>query len=370
VQQVTPWRLAALDTSHHQTYDSKPELTCGSAGRNGRISTVFVRALADVLHQRGHSAAVLLEAGLQPKAAAEAAWLPLDEYARLVSGAIALAQEPALGLLCGAAAIEPSFDVVGTLVAHTPTLRHAIEAAAQFHPLLIDGAALHFEERVGRAQLRCEFPRSTSLLDRALAELGVAGLWRMLRAFAVEPEAVYAVGFTHAAPSYRSIYNAMFLGRERFEQAATGLELASSVLDRPNPHYQPELLAVLRGQAERGLDRLAQVPSFVEQVDMALRRQPLGRMPDMKPIARELGMSTRSLRRRLEEEGTSFREVTRAALEAAARSMLRHPGWTVQGTSHALGFSHVTTFHRAFKRWTGLTPQEYRERSLAGDLPR
>lgn len=323
-----------------------------------------------MLHQRGLSTAALREAGLQPVAAADEAWLTLEEYAQLFVRAVALAQEPALGLLCGAAAIEPSFDVVGTLVAHTPTLRHAIEAAAQFHPLLIEGAALHFEERAGRAQLCCEFPRIEATLDRALAELGAAGFWRMLRAFAVEPDAIYAVNFAHAAPSYTSSYRAAFSGRERFSQAATGVELASSVLDRPNPHYQPALLAVLRGQAERGLDRLAKAPCFVDQVEAALRRQRLGTMPDMKPVARELGMSTRSLRRRLEEEGTSFREVTRAALETAARSMLRHPGWTVQATSHALGFGHVTTFHRAFKRWTGLTPQEFRDRSLAGELSR
>jgi AraC-like DNA-binding protein len=318
-----------------------------------------VRALADVLNQRGISATALRAAGLKPTAASEQAWLPLEEYAQLFSRAVQLAREPALGLLCGAAAIEPSFDVVGTLVAHTPTLRHAIEAAEQFHPLIIEGAALHFEDRAGRVQLRCEFPRTAPTLDRALAELGAAGLSRMLRAFAVEPEAIHSVSFVHATPDYRSVYREMFAGRERFDQAINGLEFASSVLDRPNPHYQPELLALLRAQAERGLDRLAKAPSFVTQVEMALRRQPLGAMPDMKPIARELGMSTRSLRRRLEEEGTSFREVTRAALEAAARSMLRHPGWTVQATSHALGFGHVTTFHRAFKRWTGLTPQEY-----------
>jgi AraC-like DNA-binding protein len=71
--------------------------------------------------------------------------------------------------------------------------------------------------------------------------------------------------------------------------------------------FQAELLGVLRGQAERSLERLSRPLSFVERVETSLRRQPLGGIPDMKPVARELGLSVRSLRRRLDEEGTSFR---------------------------------------------------------------
>jgi AraC-like DNA-binding protein len=326
------------------------------AGTHGRVSSVFVRALASVLHQRGLNASAFATAG--------DTWVPFEEFARIFSRAVAVAEEPALGLLCGALAIEPSFDVVGTLVAHTPSLRHAIEAATQFHPLLIEGAALHFDERTGCSQLRCEFPHIEPTLDRGLAELGAAGLWRMLIALGVERESIHGVSFTHVRPGHHAAYRSIFVGRERFEQPFTGVAFASAVLDRPNPHYQPELLGLLKGQAERNLDRLARGLSFVERVEMALRRQPLGSIPNMKPIARELGMSVRSLRRRLDEEGTSFRTVSRAALETAARTMLVQPSWTVQATSHALGFGHVTTFHRAFKRWTGLTPQQYRDSAL------
>jgi AraC-like DNA-binding protein len=85
----------------------------------------------------------------------------------------------------------------------------------------------------------------------------------------------------------------------------------------------------------------------------------------MKLAARELGISERSLRRRLEDEGSSFRAVTQTVLEETARSMLRNPDLTVHETSYALGFARPTAFHRAFKRWTGITPVQYRADALA-----
>jgi AraC-like DNA-binding protein len=92
--------------------------------------------------------------------------------------------------------------------------------------------------------------------------------------------------------------------------------------------------------------------------------QPFLRSPDMNRAARELGMSARSLRRRLGEEGSSFRTVTQAALHDAACSMVRNPTMTFKAISHTLGFAEVSSFNRAFKRWTGATPAQFREASL------
>jgi AraC-like DNA-binding protein len=71
-------------------------------------------------------------------------------------------------------------------------------------------------------------------------------------------------------------------------------------------------------------------------------------------------MSERSLRRHLATDGTSYREVVRLALEASAGRMLRDPAHSIKETAVALGFADAAAFHRAFKRWTGMTPGEFR----------
>ena len=85
---------------------------------------------------------------------------------------------------------------------------------------------------------------------------------------------------------------------------------------------------------------------------------------DMTGAARALGMSVRSLRRRLADEGTSYTEIETAAFEILARRLLVEQMLTIQQTAHALGFRSTTGFHRAFKRFTGMTPKEFRDSKL------
>ncbi|HEX7478127.1 MAG TPA: helix-turn-helix transcriptional regulator [Polyangiales bacterium] len=81
----------------------------------------------------------------------------------------------------------------------------------------------------------------------------------------------------------------------------------------------------------------------------------------MRRAARELGLSVRSLRRRLAEEGVCYRELAQNILEERSRQLLRDPEVSVQQAAHELGFADASAFHRAFKRWIGVTPSEFRE---------
>lgn len=83
---------------------------------------------------------------------------------------------------------------------------------------------------------------------------------------------------------------------------------------------------------------------------------------DMPAVARALGLSARSLRRRLIEEGTTFREVVDSALGTLARRLVSDEERAIEDAAYAMGFSHPSAFHRAFKRWTGATPAALRAR--------
>jgi AraC-like DNA-binding protein len=131
-------------------------------------------------------------------------------------------------------------------------------------------------------------------------------------------------------------------------------------LDRLHLHRHSELHALVLGEAERCLIRRSRPLACAERVRGLLSGRPPGRIPDMSWVARELGVSVRSLRRRLSEEGTSYRELTQASLYDAACSMLRNPDVTLQGVAHALGFADASAFHRAFRRWAERTPAQFR----------
>jgi AraC-like DNA-binding protein len=80
----------------------------------------------------------------------------------------------------------------------------------------------------------------------------------------------------------------------------------------------------------------------------------------MEEAARYLGISVRSLRRRLTEEGVSYRDLVASVLQRAAQELLQNGHVSVDETARATGYSETTAFHRAFKRWTGVTPKEFR----------
>ena len=84
----------------------------------------------------------------------------------------------------------------------------------------------------------------------------------------------------------------------------------------------------------------------------------------MNAVARSLGLSVRSLRRRLADEATTYNALAREALVALAKQFLENEQRTLQETAYALGFSDTSAFHRAFKHWTGTTPSSYRQAHL------
>jgi AraC-like DNA-binding protein len=326
------------------------------------VSGVLLRALADVSLQYGISPGTLFQEEAKVFMTGEPveARVPLPEYRRLLGRAVALTREPAIALRTGHYASESAFDLLAPLVAHVPTLRDGIREIRQFQSLFFTGAYLHLTEHTGVARLRWEFPRAHASSDRWIAEFLMAGMMRMLRAFGCGRGDLFAARFEHRTPSYRQAYSSIFQGTERFSDELTGLEFAAHVLDRPHLHSNPGLQTLIRAEVERRLARVSRPTTLVDRLRAYLRNQPAPRVPEMSVAAQEIGVSVRSLRRRLSEEGLSFRVLIQELQCTHACAMLRNSDFTVQAVAHALGFADTPSFHRAFKRWTGRTASEYR----------
>ena len=327
------------------------------------VSGVMVRVLVDAVERAGVPRDDLLRAAnIDPARLIEAdARFDLGEFATLQTRAMDLTSDEALGLHIVERTHDGAFDLVSHLVVHAPTLREALGLCLQFQPLLVDGAFFTMNETSTTAVLQCHLPRTSERADRMFAEFAIAGLSRMVRVFGGADVGPLAVSFEHGRPRHHREYSRLFGDAVRFTQAATALVFDRAALDRAQIYQHPELYGVLRSQAQRALDRVATELGPVDQLKRYLLARPPAMIPDLSRAARELGVSARSLRRRLAENGTTYRSVVRAILEDSAGLLLRDPKQTIQQTAHALGFASVGAFHRAFKRWTGLTPMQYRE---------
>jgi len=140
--------------------------------------------------------------------------------------------------------------------------------------------------------------------------------------------------------------------------------VSSGFGDRPLLFADAQVFAALKKQAEAELQDVAESCSFAERVRQLIVTRYADSEPNMQSIARRLGLSPRSLRRKLEAEGTGFGAVSDDALAQVARDILNEPHTTVQEAAYRMGFSEASSFHRAFKRWTGMTPSAYRARAV------
>jgi AraC-like DNA-binding protein len=167
------------------------------------------------------------------------------------------------------------------------------------------------------------------------------------------------VSFAFSAPAYVAEHERIFGRTVRFDQPVTQVCFPRAWLDRPQLYRSPELHSLLKTQAERTLGRLERDAALAERVDRVLEAHS-PRSVTMEEVARELRISPRSLRRQLAAEATRYGDLVERARIRAAKRMLQDPKTSIQEVAFAMGFAAPAAFHRAFKRWTGLTPKQYR----------
>ena len=328
------------------------------------VAVPMVRALIEVVERAGVPRHELLKSvGLSEDRLSNGdERFTLQEFDVIQRAALELTGDETLGFRLAEHGNQAAFAVVGNLVSLAPTLRDALELVTQFGGLLFGEAQQRLEEFIDVARIRHDFQRTSARIDRMHAEFVVVGLHRIVATFAGPKARITGAYFEHAAPAHHHEYRRLFEGAERFNQSFTGIEFPRKLLDVRQLHHDPRLYALLHAEARRSIDTVEHHPSLAERLKRYLSARPPCRIPNMVVVARDLGMSVRSLRRKLSEEGVSYRAVVQSTLEAAAIQALQTPGRSVQEAAVATGFSDSTAFHRAFKQWTGVTPTQFQRR--------
>jgi AraC-like DNA-binding protein len=195
-------------------------------------------------------------------------------------------------------------------------------------------------------------------VSRPYAEYALAACYLRVRNAVGDFDPI-RVEFSHEAPADTSEHERIFRSPVLFRCVGTRMVLSRSVWDQPNAHPDPALCALLEEHAKRLLSEVSR-GGFGGEVRKTTLAQLRGGTPTLAHVAKRLGMSGRTLQRRLEEEGTSFAELLDELRRGMAQAYLADPQVSISEVSYLLGFSEQSAFQRAFKRWTGLTPRGFR----------
>lgn len=329
------------------------------------VSINVLRGLTTALRDRSLDPIRLLrEAELdsdlleRPKSSVE-----LPVLTRLMRTASQLVGDPGLGLYFGEKAPMQSLGMLGEVLTHAPTLRAAISELPNYLPLVFPTGRFRLLEEGDRAYLIYEAPFCDAPSARFCTELSLAFAARIGRQLVPSSRPLEA-RVRHGAPRYAERYAAAFGCPVRFEAQRSELVFARTLLDVPQPFVDEPLWRMLKRRADELLVQERARELLHERVKQVLRHEvDLGSV-NPGNIARRLGVSPRSLRRRLGDEGHSLSALADEVRRELALSELANPEIPIKRIADRVGFSEVSAFHRAFKRWTGVTPARYRAQSM------
>jgi AraC-like DNA-binding protein len=256
--------------------------------------------------------------------------------------------------------IDPeSLGLFGQLVATSATPREAVATFADFKLLLHPSFDLRLEEADGVAVLSYASHDDTAIGDRPYyAEALLSAVVSLGRHFLRDGTTPRRATFRHPRPAYVAVYERIFCCPIAFNQPYDTLEYAATLLDRPMLGRSDAYHRALHAQAEQDLRALQELP--LGQVRRVLHARIADPELDIADVARVLGTSERTLQRRLREGGKSFRGLRDEVRYQRARESLALGDATIDETAFALGYRDRSNFVRAFTRWAGQSPSQFR----------
>ncbi|WP_437797566.1 AraC family transcriptional regulator [Sorangium sp. So ce693] len=334
---------------------------------------VFQAVVAGAAADGVAPAELLAAAGVDPGDLADPDMrFPRAIEARLWSEAARLVRDDSFGLRLAQRLPVGSLGALGFAVRSSATVGEAYARAARYLRVVAIGPSLDIRIEGDVALLRHEPPRSSPAPSRHAVEFFLGNLVVLARRGADPAFTPRAARFRHAAPARVDEHRHLFGAGLRFGEAHDELVIDRALLARPQAHAEPLLCEVLDQHLASLAAALPAEASFLERARSAIAAELAHGEPGLPAIAARLRMSPRSLQRRLKEEGTSLSSVLDRLRADLAVRYLSESRDAISEIAFLLGFSEVSTFHRAFKRWTGVTPAAYRRGAgrPARELPR
>jgi AraC-like DNA-binding protein len=253
-----------------------------------------------------------------------------------------------------------AFDVVGYCAVNSSTLGAAFARVARYHSIWTDGALFTLESANETSAIVYGYVDPSIREHRQDAEMTLATVTTLCRKIATPDFAPASVEFQHEAPADFSEHVRLFRCPVKFGAMANRLSFPSSFLSLPIAKADASLCVLLDRHAEELLTKFPPRDSLLDQLRSQIAGEFRGGEPSLERIADQLGVTPRTLQRKLHELGTSYNDVVDQMRRQLAMRYLREPQMAICEVAYLLGFSESSSFHRAFKRWTGVTPKEFR----------
>jgi len=285
--------------------------------------------------------------------------VPASAHYRLWELAEQLTADPGVGLHAGQVIDPERMGLVGHVFFNCDTLGEAVVQYVRLHRLINESVTLSFEQTPDQAILTWLPDRPDHYcrqdMDRTLA----AALCRTRHFIHRSIEADW-LEIAHPEPAYAAEYRKLFGGTVHFGCGVTRMAFDSKHLGHPIPHRNPYVYSAVLKQVNAVMARLQTRRSFSRKVRRLISRQMATDRIDADTLARQCHMSRQTLYRKLKKEGMSFHDLVEQVRKDKALRYVADDQYALGEIAFLLGFSELSAFSRAFKRWTGVAPAQFR----------
>lgn len=319
--------------------------------RTPQVSVYYLHWLQDYLLQQGH--AVQRETGKRSH-------VPMAEWRQKLDMAAALLGDENLGLHLAQTVTPARFGVMGYLLHHCENLLHVALRLQRYLPLFFSLQQLQVLQENDTLLARWQVDRlKPHYHEEVFAVASVIQFASTLSGRHLRP---LAVGFVCAAPDYVQELTDYMGCPLLFEQDSSWLRADAALLYQPTAQPDASLRAVLEQQADLLLARLPD--SNDDELTASLRRSIVaclqGGEPTLPQVAASVHLSSRTLHRRLAGQGSNFRAILEQTRFELAKSYLADVRLSLADVAILLGYAEQSPFTHAFKRWSGMTPGQWR----------
>ena len=330
---------------------------------HGRVNTRKVRSVLQIGASMGFDVPAwmhtygLLEAELNDPDGLLKQDLWRDAWTSLV----AHTGNEALGLLAASNIPRGYYGVIDYVIRSQATLGEGVRAAVRYFPLANTNGRIALRSEAGCiVASRHIVGDELGVLPLQAAEFALLSMVRTLRLAVSQPWSPTEIRFRHG-PTHHAVETGRYFGCPIVYNAVEdAIVVDSSVFDIPTVGADAELLAIVTQHAERRLQDVDPVDDFESWLTDAIRRDLEGGPAGIDAVARQLGMSRRTLQRRLTDRGLLFRDVQRRVRASAAERLVDGSQMSIGEIAWMVGYADTSTFCRAFRTWTGTTPSNRR----------
>jgi AraC-like DNA-binding protein len=287
-----------------------------------------------------------------------------QELALIGNLVAALGPQPGIGLKAGQRYHLSTYGIWGFALLSSPTFRSAANLGLRYLDLTYAFYGMRLEEHGEEVHLVFEDRGIPAELRAFILERDSAGMLGVQRDLLGQHLPLSRVDLCLPRPPDCSWYIDSYGIEPRFAQTDNRFVLNQQLLDQPLPGANQQVAQHCEEQCHALLSKCRERSGLAGQIRTRLLSTP-GRLPDMEDVAKKLNLSSRTLRRRLLDEGSSFRLLLEEVRQALAEELLASGGLTLEEIAERLSYAEVSNFIHAFKRWKGLAPHQYRQRRHA-----